>query len=218
MQLPTIAIINFSDLDDQEVQNVIRSVNRQVTEDFLPFWGSGRISRLHAASFDPADEDSLSEEQVQADSVIYLINEGTVAGALGYHSLNANELPIGFVFVERGDWTITLSHEVLELIIDPTVNIFLPGPDPREPDNPNRWLFHSYEVCDAVERVSYRIDGVEVSNFVTPNYFSVGDAPGTRNDFLGTGVGSFDLLEGCHLGVINPNDFSFENHLSSRGR
>ena len=35
---------------------------------------------------------------------------------------------MGFVFTNLPDWTVTLSHEVLELIIDPTVNIFVPGP------------------------------------------------------------------------------------------
>lgn len=198
MSLPTIAIINFSSLDDQEVQRAIRAVNRQVTEDFMPIWGAGRICKLHASPWGPGDENVLAEDPVPADSVIYLIDEGSLAWALGYHSINAREIPIGFVFVEVGDWEITLSHEVLELIIDPSVNIWVPGPHPTDQ---NRYLFHSYEVCDAVERFSYFIDGVEVSDFVTPAYFAEGDAPGTRNDFLGVGVSSFGVTEGSHLGV-----------------
>ena len=110
---------------------------------------------------------------------------------------------------------MTLSHEVLELIVDPTVNIFVPGPDPRFPDDPNRWLFHSYEVCDAVERTVYQIDAVELSNFVTPSYFREGDARGTRNDFLGVGVDSFGVTEGSHLGVVNPDTMDWELILGS---
>ncbi len=210
MELPSIAIINFSSLNDVEVQNAVRAVNRQIKEDFMPIWGCGRICKLHESAFNTDDIEALAEEHVNADSVIYLIDESTLEGALGFHSINTRELAFGFVFVNQGDWTITLSHEVLELIVDPTVNIFLPGPDPRQAGNPDKWLLHSYEVCDAVERFSYKIEGVEVSNFVTPNYFSIGDAPGTQNDFLGLGVSSFDLLEGCHLGVVNPNGFNFE--------
>lgn len=204
MSIPTLAIVNFSDLTDQEVQDAIRVVNRQVTEDFMPTWGAGRILRLHASEFDPADPDTLAADPVQADSVIYLVNEGSVEGALGYHDMNAREVAVGFVFTQPGDWTVTLSHEVLELIVDPSVNIFLPGPDPRDPGNADKWLLHSYETCDAVERTSYSIDGVWVSNFVTPSYFREGDAPGTRNDFLGIGVPSFGVTQGSHLGVIDP--------------
>lgn len=93
MPLPTIAIVNFSSLPDQEVQDPIRAVNRQVTEDFMPIWGHGRILKLHAASFDPADPDSLTEEPVQADSVIYLVDESSPPGALGYHDMNSHENP-----------------------------------------------------------------------------------------------------------------------------
>ena len=215
MALPSIAIINFSSLDDQPVQDAVRAVNRQVTEDFMPIWGAGRPLKLHAARFDPANSGSLAEEAVEADSVIYLVNESTLPGALGFHDMNTREVPIGFVFVQAGDWTITLSHEVLELIIDPTVNIFIPGPDPRDPTNPNKWLLHTYEVCDAVERSSYEIDHVPVSNFLTPNYFREGDALGTRNDFLGVGVTSFGVTAGSHLGVIDPATGNFETILGS---
>lgn len=205
MSLPTIAIINFSTKSDQEVQDAIRAVNRQVQEDFMPIWGGGRILKLRASPFDPADPETLTTDPVEADSVIYLVDEASVEGALGYHDMNAREIPVGFVFVLAGDWTVTLSHEVLELIIDPTVNIFVPGPDPRHPGDPTWWLWHSYEVCDAVERTVYEIDEVAVSNFVTPAYFREGDAPGTRNDFLGVGVESFGVIEDSHLGVFDPN-------------
>jgi len=207
MSLPSIAIINFSSLSDQEAQDAIRTVNRQITEDFMPIWGGGRTLRLHAASFDPADPASLSEEPVHANSVIYIVDQPNIPNALGYHSINSSEIPVGFVFEDIGDWTVTLSHEALELIIDPTVNVFVPGPDPRDPAN---WVFHTYEVCDAVERTTYSIDGVEVSNFVTSQYFRLGNAAGTRNDFLGVGVDSFGVTNGSHLGVVNPNTWDFE--------
>ncbi len=204
MSLPSIAMYNFSaHVNDQEVQNVIRAVNRQIVEDFMPIWGSGRILRLHAADFDPRDPTTFPDQPVQADSVIYLVDEPTIRGALGYHDMNARGLPFGFVFLlDLQDWTTTLSHEVLELISDPTVNIFVPGPDPRDP---RHIVFHAYENCDAVERTAYEIDGIFVSNFVTPHYFTIGDEPGTRNDFLGVGVESFGVIRGSHIAFFNPS-------------
>ena len=188
MSLPDIAVINFSSVSDREVQAAIRAINRQVVEDFQPIWGSAYICKLHNSPFAASTPEAIKEDPVPGEAVVYLVDQPSVAGALGYHDLNSAEIPVGFVFTDLGDWTVTFSHEVLELIVDPTVNIFVPGPDPRDPGNPDAWLFHTYEVCDAVERTDYEIDGIRVSNFVTPAYFAEGDAPGTRNDFLGVGV------------------------------
>ena len=201
MSLPSISVINFfTDLTDQEVQKAIRAVNRQVVEDFAPIWGSAYILRLHAANFDPADSASLAEEAVRGEAVIYLVDEATVSGALGFHDLNASEMSVGFVFFDANEWTVTLSHETLELIIDPTTNILVPGPDPRDPTN---LALHAYEVCDAVERTSYQIDHTFVSNFLTPSYFAEGDALGTRNDFLGVGVPSFGVTRNSHIAFFD---------------
>ena len=65
MSLPSIAVINFtSTLHDQAVQDAIRVVNRQVTEDFIPLWGYGRQLQLHAVDFHPADPDTLTPQKV----------------------------------------------------------------------------------------------------------------------------------------------------------
>ena len=206
MNLPSISIINFSsELKDKDIQTAIRAVNRQVMDDFMPIWGSGYLLRLHEASFDPLQSDSLKEEPVRGEGVIYLVDEASLPGALGFHDLNAGETPFGFVFIlDPNDWTVTLSHEVLELIIDPIAFIFVPGPDPRDPTNLDKFVWHTYEVCDAVEETSYKIDGVEVSNFVTPSYFGYGDALGTRNDFLGEGVTSFGRIPPSHIAFYDP--------------
>ena len=215
LNTPDIAIINFSSVNDRTVQRAVRAVNRQVNEDFSPIWGSAYACKIHAPAYDVAQPDQLAEDPVPAEAVIYLVDSAHLEGALGYHSINSAEVPIGFVFTDLGDWTVTLSHEVLELIVDPTVNIFVPGTDPRDPDNEQAWLWHAYEVCDAVERTVYEIDDVWVSNFVTPCYFSLGNSPGTRNDFLGIGVDSFGLLPGCHLGTMDPLTYQWTNILGS---
>lgn len=208
MSQPSIAVINFSaNLSDQTVQDVLRAINRQIIEDFVPIWGNGRVMRLHASAFEPAHPDILTDDPVRADSVIYLVDQATLPGALGYHDMNTRGVPVGFVFVvDLAEWTVTLSHEALELIVDPTVNIFVPGPDPRDAANT---VLHTYETCDAVERTSYEIDGVRVSNFVTPHYFTIGDEPGQRNDFLGVGVTSFGVTQGSHIAFIDLSTGTF---------
>jgi len=204
MSVPTISVVNFiPELDDEDVQNAIRSVNRQIHEDFAPIWGSIWDLRLHGSEFDPNDIDSLVEEFIQGEGVLYVVDEGHLPGAAGYHAINNRELPYGFVFVsDSSDWTVTLSHEALELIIDPTVNVLVPGPDPR-PANPGNTVLHAYEVCDAVERTSYLIDGIRVSNFISQQWFVSGEPVSSRNDFLGVGVPSFDATEDSHLAFFD---------------
>ncbi len=203
MPFPTISVVNFSDRTDDVVQAAIRAVNRQIQEDFAPIWGAVWDLRLHGSSFDPNDIDSLVEEFIQGEAVLYLVDEAHLPGAAGYHAINGREMPYGFVFItDPNDWTVTLSHEALELIIDPTVNVMVPGPDPR-PGGQNNTVLHAYEVCDAVERTSYLIDEIRVSNFITQQWFFPDDAPGTRNDFLGVGVPSFDATPNSHLAFFD---------------
>lgn len=207
MSLPTIAVVNFSELAEDEIQRAVRAVNRQIVEDFLPIWGAGRTLRLFAPSFDWTRTRRAVEEPIQGDGVLYLVNQASLSGALGYHDLNAAALPVGFVFVlDLNDWTVTLSHEALELIVDPGVNLLAPGPDPRKP---KRTVLHAYEVCDPVERTSYPIDGVTVSNFVTPAYFTAHKQKGTRNDFLGVGVPSFGVTPNSHVSFFEPETWKF---------
>lgn len=52
----------------------------------------------------------------------------------------------------------TLSHEILEILTNPNVD---PG---------------GFEVCDPVQNNHYMINGVEVANFVYPNYYMPGSA------------------------------------------
>jgi hypothetical protein len=66
--------------------------------------------------------------------------------------------------VTTGDWSVSsvLSHEVLELFIDPNCNLWAANDEGK---------VYSFEVCDPVEAPTYNVNGVSVSNFVTPAWF-----------------------------------------------
>jgi hypothetical protein len=130
MPLPDLAIINFSDVPEGEARRAIRIVNRQVADDFLPIWGSGYYCRLHhQPTAAPPGEQSqavvIEPDPIPADAAIFLVDRAHISAALSYCSLNASALPVAFVFTDLGDWTVTLSHEVLELIVDSTLGCFL---------------------------------------------------------------------------------------------
>jgi hypothetical protein len=206
-----VSVINLTDgaVKDAELLRAIRAVNRQLREDFEPYWSFGGELRLEGRAqrkrgFDAAD--------MRGDAVLYLRTVCRIRDADGYHEANFSGIPYGFVFLELADalkenWRVTLSHEALELVGDPEANLLVQGPHPRLP---HRTVFHYFEMCDAVQAESYEIDGVPLSNFVLPLYFTASPERGGRNDFLGTKQGrqtlkSFGVNPGGYIGFFDPS-------------
>lgn len=211
-----ISVLNLTDgsVSDAEVQQAVRAINRQIAEDFEPYWGMGAHLRLDGDSgIEPDDDRSFSD--MRGDAIIYLWNEVNVEGALAYHSRHDSGIPCAYVFVElckllNESWTVALSHEALELIADPMTNLLVIGPHP-DPSEKNRTVFHWYEVCDAVQSEYYHIDDVAVSNFLLPLYFTGESESCGRNDFLGTvhkgsTIASFSVNPGGYIGFFDPID------------
>jgi phospholipase C len=205
-----ISVVNRSgSISDEELQGVVRAINRQIAEDFEPYWSFGAKVRLEGKIGKDPDTESLQD--LRGDAIIYLWDKTDVEDALGYHSNNALGIPYGFVFTELSKklgekWSVTLSHEVLELLGDAQGNLLVQGP---HPEKPALEVFHWFEMCDAVQSQTYEIDGIEVSNFVLPLYFTKDEQEGGRNDFLGRlvkgkGLGSFGVAAGGYIGFFNP--------------
>lgn len=201
-----ISTINTTALRRQDVQDRIRAVNRQLQEDFRRYWHQDVQLRLEGWTGETLDPNRPLN--MRGDAVIYLWDGTSTANALGYHDLNYRGVPFGFVFPRLSerlgeDWSVTLSHEALELAGDPETNRLVQGPHP-DPDEGGRLVFHWYELCDAVQADTYLIDGVAVSNFVLPLYFTESEEHLNHNDFLGRGVPSFGVRAGGYVGFFDP--------------
>lgn len=206
-----ISVINHTNgkISDEEAQNVIRAINRQIKEDFEPYWSLAAQLRVEGKSSTQPSKLELAD--MRGDAVIYLWDKADVKNAIGYHDRNHEGIPFGFVFTEISrsigeDWSVTLSHEALELIADPEVNLLVAGPHPA---GLKRDVFHWYEMCDAVQAETYEIDGIKVSNFVLPLYFTSSDEKAGRNDFLGRSheaktLRSFGVNPGGYVGFFDP--------------
>ena len=205
-----ISVINHTkEIPDEEIHAALRSINRQIEFDFTPYWSLGATLRLEGRSGKRVNRETLSD--MRGDAVVYLWDEEDVDAALGYHDRNHRGIPFSFVFSklakELGEpWSVTLSHEAIELIGDPQVNLLVQGPHPET----GKKVFHWYELCDAVQAETYMIDEVAVSNFVLPLYFTSGEERAGRNDFLGRrqkdikSLESFKVKEGGYIGFFNP--------------
>ncbi len=210
-----ISVVNHTNgkVSDEELQCVIRAINRQIREDFEPHWSISGSLRLEGRSMNEPDSVDLAD--MRGDAIIYLWDKTDVEDASGYHERNNRGVPFGFVFTSIAEkigehWSITLSHEALELLADPETNLLVMGPHPSGKGD----VFHWFEMCDAVQDEHYTIDGVEVSNFVLPLYFTGTrrtDEKGARNDFLGRvhrkrTLKSFGINPGGYIGFYDPND------------
>lgn len=175
----TISVINRSSLIiDDHVKRWIRGVQTQVSDHFAPIWGKD------------AELGFISSEESPPEGTWWMVvaDDPDVAHALGYHDLTMKGLPLGKVFVKPSlkvgeSVSVPLSHEVLEMLLDPDINKYAM--------DPSALRLYAWEACDAVQGDTYVIDGVEVSNFLYPDFFSRYDVPG-RLDYLNLCDKSFE--------------------------
>jgi hypothetical protein len=195
-----ISIINkCSVLTDEEIEPVVPALQTQVSRDFAPIWGVDAELK-----FVPK-----GERAPKSDWWIVLLNTSDEASALGYHDMTNTGQPLGKVFVksdiEAGDsWTNTISHELIEMLGDPDLTLCAEFQRRNEDGEfMGTWLA-AYELCDPCEadKFGYEIDGVLMSDFVTPEYFETFWKKGqARFDFGGYIEKPLQILEDGYLSV-----------------
>ena len=187
-----IMIVNkCSVLSDANIEAVLPAVQAQVSEDFAPIWGVdaslqflGRGKRIPKGVWP-----------------LFMMDHSDQPGALGYHIDERGRVE-GKVFAADDQrygvsWTVDLTHELLEMLGDPTTETMIDLPDGRQ---------CIQEVCDAVEddSIAYTKNGVLVSDFVTPKYFFGASGP-NQYDFCGKLTGPAPTLTaGGYLGIYDP--------------
>jgi len=96
------------------------------------------------------------------------LDDADTAGALAYHDLTPDGLPESKVFVkttlDNHDLvSVSASHELVEMLVDPAINLMTTGPDPK--------VIYAYESADPVEALSFPVNGIPMTDFVFPAYF-----------------------------------------------
>jgi hypothetical protein len=194
---------------------VAAAVQKQVTRDFIPAWGlPATVNAFADIASVPSDYhlvvvfDDSSEfaERLEfaigpeaAARLVELFDRDQLAGV---HLNEFTRQP--FALVEAsGAWTVTLSHEVLEMIADPFGNRLIAAALPGDPARRANYLV---EVCDPCLSIFYPVNGVPVSDFYTPQYFDPVRTEGTRYSFTGEIDRPLQILEGGYLTFIDPLD------------
>ena len=193
-----IAVINQSTrLTQERSRKAVAAINRQLKEHFFPAWHIAARCKLVSPKVDV---------KKLTDECLMLIQDHATDDALGYHDkVLGTGKPYGYVFLDTSKdldeaWTVTLSHEVLELVLNPVTNFHAIGRHPKEARTVAHWL----EACDAVQDQTYTIDRVEVSDFLLPLYFTPEREKGANNDYLGKRLDSLGLTPGGYQGFFDP--------------
>jgi hypothetical protein len=179
-------------VSEADARRVVRAIGKQARAHFAPAWGI----RAHV--------ELVPRKRVDAAAwIIAIVDDARSGDFLGWHELTARGFPLGKVYAgdtirQGGSWSVTASHELLEMLVDPEMSMTVLD----STENANR-LF-AYEICDPVQddRWGYLIDGVRVSDFVLPTWFESFHHPrGVRFDHRRAVVRPLQILAGGYASV-----------------
>lgn len=177
MYIALVSVSKDPNLTLAIMESIRAALELQLYRDFGPAWQAAGVDIRLFTTLDaiPFDDEA---------SPLVVFDTPDQSGALGWHAVDPKGRAFGRAFwqilrdhggtIHNGAFSlsVTLSHEVLETVGDPYISWWA--------DLPNG-IQEALEVCDRVQADSYDIDGISVSNFLTPRAFRNGDGP---YDFL----------------------------------
>lgn len=134
------------------------------------------------------------------------LDDADQPGALAYHDLTPDGLPQAKVFVKttlqnKDLVSVSASHELIEMLVDPAINLMTTGPDPK--------TIYAYESADPVEALSFPVNGIPMSDFVYPAYFENFHKPGSVHfDQLKRIKKPFEILSGGYQIIFKNGKWS----------
>ena len=147
---------------------------------------------------------------------IVFLDESDEPGALAYHDLTPDGLPLSKVFVKTirdggGSLSVATSHELVEMLVDPAINLLALGP--------RKGYAYAYESADPVEEVAFPVRGLPMSDFVYPAYFEAFRAErSTQFDHVSKVTRPFQLLKGGYQILFKNGKWSEQFGSDARRR
>ena len=192
--MPEIAVINRSHaIPDPEISKMVPAFEQQWNRDLAPIWGvdAAKFTFLGSKGAPPP-----------ASWWVVFLDNSDQAGALAYHDLTNEGLPLSKVFVktlnaDHADVGVGATHEICEMAVDPWLNSAYQD---------RHGVFWAGEVCDPVEKdaYGYRIGDTLVTDFVTPDWFAHPHS-GSRYDFQRHCHKPFEVLSEGYAQQFDPN-------------
>jgi hypothetical protein len=186
-------------LDPELVQSVAAALNIQVTRDLPQFW-SVTATVLYLSN----------PKKVPAGVWPVQLVKTLPPGEGGFH-LDKHKQPYSKVIASHKNdgWTIAASHEVLEMLVDPygnrmqsSVAIEIKGKKIMDGTGQFGYLVEACDPCED-DKYGYTINGVVVSDFITPHYYDPLETPGTRYSFTGAIKAPRQILPGGYISWVD---------------
>ena len=192
--IPTIACFNQATVSlEVDFDALIAAMQEYVTSYVTPVWGT------------PARLVKTTDFQPGAWAMVFLDNADQ-PGALAYHDLTPDGLPVSKVFVkttldDKQLVSMSASHELVEMLVDPAINMMTSGPDPK--------TMYAYESADPVEESDFPVNGIAMSDFVYPAYFETFRKPkSVQFDQMSQVTKPFQILKGGYQIVFKGGKYS----------
>jgi hypothetical protein len=170
---------------------VSAAIQKQISRDFGPMWNV----EATVDAFDKLEDVPIGYWHV-------LLQDELPSGAAGLHKRDDNKQPFALVALTT-NWPVFMSHEVLEMLVDPQGTLTRAGDSPKPGQGRVEYLI---EVCDPCQdsRFAYSVNSVMVSDFYTPHYFDPVKSSAVRYSFSGQVHGPREVLDGGYLSWFDP--------------
>lgn len=196
-------------LDKQLVQSVAAALNIQVIRDLPQFWN------VKATVIYLPDPKKIPAGVWPVNLVAEL-----PPGEGGVH-LDKHNQPYSLVIAtpESDEWTIDASHETLEMLVDPQGSrlqsspaIGIVGNKIQDATGQFNYLVEACDPCEA-DQYAYSVQGVAVSDFITPHFYDPVATSGTRYSFTGAVTAPRQVLPGGYISFIDLETDEWEQIL-----
>jgi hypothetical protein len=182
------------------VRAAAAALNVQVMRDLPQYWN------IHATVRYVPDPKTIPVEVWPVFLVATL-----PAGEGGVHMDKKNQ-PYSLVIgtPASSDWTIDASHETIEMLVDPSGNrlqtsraIHIVDDSTEDGTGEFQYLVEACDPCEA-DACAYGIQGIAVSDFITPRFYDPVVTAGTRYSFGGHVKQPRQVLPGGYISFTNP--------------
>jgi hypothetical protein len=177
-------------ISESKLTRAAAALQKQLTRDFGPIWGV------------KATIDAFAKlEDVPITYWPVLVQEEIPYDAAGIH-LDKDGQPFALVRYSN-TWTLTASHEVLEMSADPFGNRLIASRSIKRGQGRVQYLVEVADPSEAPE-FAYHVNGVLVSDFYTPHFFDPVTSTGTRYSFTGAITKPRQVLRGGYVSWHHP--------------
>jgi hypothetical protein len=201
MSVIQVGLVDMTgEIDVDLVHSASIALNVQVTRDLPQFW-----PMTATVTYLP------SPKKIPVGIWPVQLVKSLPPGEGGFHS-DKHKQPYAKVIASPSDntWTVDASHEILEMLVDPYGNrmqssVAIEITSTGKIQDGTGQFGYLVEACDPCEDNSYAytINGIAVSDFITPHFYDPMVTAGTRYSFTGAIKAPRQILPGGYISWVN---------------